>query len=287
VRIAQYEHDEGHPRSAMAAREGFLTALSINAPAAVDDLASAALPSYERLHNHLTTPRTAREFRRALRNNFEVSEHVVTHVDLRKWEIVGIASSSHYPELLELRMAVERWARMNGLGEPWLCDAALQTLSLWNASPAAQEARAWEQHSFVRGAQIEPHETSFTFGTSPSPTDTRRGYNPFDEDRTSARQRLETEFRSELTAYLDRMDELAVTGGGKRVAKSKSARKHYTWLVQYQVLGWNLRRIAEESGDPDPEYSGRTTVATAVRETARAVGITPRRPEVGGRPRKS
>lgn len=94
------------------------------------------------------------------------------------------------------------------------------------------------------------------------------------ETRQQAAARIRAEFEKELNVYLDAIEDQAKAAGMERTpqkrARKGDATQHYEWLARSEVQGWSHAQIAKyyrvEKG----------TVETAVRATAKHVGLTRR-----------
>jgi len=95
---------------------------------------------------------------------------------------------------------------------------------------------------FVRYTQLWPN---LTFASN--------GWNPFEEARSDAAERLTNEFKAHLETYLNEMEEVCrknnispVPGGFRR--KQQKERLHFEWLIRFHVQGMPKNAIARKYG---------------------------------------
>jgi len=171
------------------------------------------------------------------------------------------------PEAVRAASGISVWGNRWNLGAAWVLDQAVQTLAIWLQTFGLRERHDWGP--FYNGFMIyEP------------PSVAVRGWNPYEETESEARNRMMKEFKLRLTQHLDSTREDLAVQAFER-APRKSAAEHFEWLVRYQVLGDSYRAIADDVGR-DVQ-----TVREAIDSTCRLIGIPLRPPEKGGRPKGS
>jgi len=181
---------------------------------------------------------------------------------------------SHYGEP-DSHAALEAWAARFNLNENWLLEQALSTLNIWRQCPFMRE-EPLEWGVYPGGSYWSPvpkGDIRLVFGC--------RGWDPVEESRATARERIEGVFQEYLAAYLGQMERLAEEREFKR-SKEKRARSgadpllHFKWLVRYQVQEWDYDEITQELTDNDPEGEasiGVDAVRKAIVNTARLMEL--------------
>lgn len=223
------------------------------------------------------------------------------HVSL--WRIVGAAELLEglalYPDLLQLRGALEAWGERHHLREPWELEAALLQLDLW---------REYPQHAYPRtpwptepeqpkgpdslrwlallaggvGSPLLEHERRFTFEHE-GPDPTRRSRRADETD-------IRAVFEHQLRKHLDHVEELvAVAAGFDRAKEYRSLMAHLEWLVRYHVLEeeWpDVSATAKRDFADGRRVSvtSQQAVESAVKKTAKLLGLALREGRGPGRP---
>jgi hypothetical protein len=101
------------------------------------------------------------------------------------------------------------------------------------------------------------------------------GWNPFEEQRSDAVERLTGEFKEYLQKYLDKMEDACrrrnippVPADFRR--KPQVDRHRFEWLIRFHVQGWSKSKIAQTYG------VDRKAVQVSIAKEARWVGLIPR-----------
>lgn len=145
------------------------------------------------------------------------------------------------------------------------------------SSSAIIDAATWERSP----------ETTPRFSTLPqlasvdSDGKPRDVWDPYSESRSNNKQVLMAAFESALNTMLDQIAK-PWTNSDHRPTIVKRHPEHFDWVVHYQVLGKSYGAI-QRTLAPSTSRQG---IAKAVKETAALIGLTLRRPNRAGAPKK-
>ena len=202
---------------------------------------------------------------------------------------------------------IRRWGVRWNLRNPWLHDAALGAIQADGRGERGFEPSAFSSGMWPRanlptppgdlGAPLRPiiqriQEADRTWsGVSPgealmmlvqdNPPDTAsefQSWNPFSwESRAEAKSRIMRGVGAIVDQHLDSMEAWAEGIGAKPVpAKRNRGKRHYEWLVQFQVPSSRTRQPKTLKEIAEADAVALDTVQTAIRRTAEEIGLTRR-----------
>jgi hypothetical protein len=159
--------------------------------------------------------------------------------------------------------AMQAWASRYNLLDEWMVDDALETVRRWAMYPPSRlqwGADGWPV--------IEPDFPSLTLTWEAG----SMTWAAFERYAHEALRRYRTEVNAVAAGYgLPRSPEMNAP------RRTNDPGLHFEWLVRYQVQGWTHEAIAKHyrrSWDPVKRTS--PSVASALRKTAKLIGLTPR-----------
>jgi hypothetical protein len=165
------------------------------------------------------------------------------------------------------------WAQKYHLDQDWVMDAAITTMSAWEAAPDHADELSWVQPGTGIYTPIPDEEMEFRF-TVPQAWDVLHG------TRGAAAKRITAAFKARLNEWLDSTEALAKERGLPKVARKQKEGQHLRWLAQYQVLGKSYPQIARAELLPNHSTDGRKAAAQGVASAAELIDL-PLRPPTG------
>jgi len=216
--------------------------------------------------------------------------------ELVTW-LFGPARQDHSFEVWPFEKRLTAWQKKFRLSEDWVKDSIVRTLHAWLLGLDAPGTGRWVvQRPHDLSAPVSGSENAFTFTQT-------EVWQPTLETREEARERVINAFEHTLSQWFDHKEALLSQRGLKKVSVWPKRDQHLRWLVRYQCKG---ERWAEIARHPDRVTSAASSaqVATnevagakrkltakavedAVRKAANRIGLTLRKPDPVGRPRKN
>jgi hypothetical protein len=111
-------------------------------------------------------------------------------------------------------------------------------------------------------------------------------WEPQMELRLEAEKRIEGDLRRLLASQLDRIEDAAARAGLERAPRKDSGDVHFWWLARWQVGHESYARIAKDPGIDRSDGLTPEAVRHAIIAAASLIGLTRRKPDRGGAPRK-
>lgn len=196
---------------------------------------------------------------------------------------------SFLTEERERRIALLRdWARrweLHTSVDDWLLWTAAETVLWWCQCRAARESesvdylpddgREWWHGGHLEPIQLRDDEKRVAFPAF--------DWDPQLELKADAAKRIGTDLDRILHEQLDDIESHARGRDMVRPVTKATGSEHFRWLVRWQVRRESYREIADSTGDRNLTQNA---IQLAVRETALLVGLTRRRPNPPGAPRK-
>ena len=239
----------GHSQATFSARERLLELIEEMTGHVITELQREALPPFLTLMTGM---------------GWVVADAMASRGGRRPFEIVRLKAEGTQG-CDELLAALDGWQEKWQLRAPWIEAAVLQALTHWSRRSDTVAEGAWPGEFKQLGWLPQS-------GEPPS----LRGYNPFDETRSSYRE----EVRATLDAYLENVERDARERLGaenwkeKRSRGSRGTDQHLRWLVRFQVLGEKQQSIADNpTGDGTGRRREMNTLQDALRSTAELVGL--------------
>ncbi len=157
------------------------------------------------------------------------------------------------------------WATKFRICEDWVLKSALGTLRFWSLGASSL---IWIHPASLQSSALTDDERRFAFE--------HPGWYPELLTQEQAEANIRLVFDASLRLYFERIEALAKDRGlkrtpAKRSRSGQSARRHFEWLVRWQVQGWTQRSIADEADLEDTK-----TVAAGIKAAADAIGLTRR-----------
>jgi hypothetical protein len=267
------KHVEDRPRSI------FLIELASRAPEAWRFLHDQILPVYRAVYPQISAeksegPRTQRV------QNFvgwlfsDEAPAVITEQlpDVLYWKHID-RLEKQYPPLATVKDLLIGWSTRFRLTDPWLLDTALQTLYRMQSPPKPIMGHFWRLPVTI----VPPLDINRSWVL------TNNGWDPHLESWKEFYGRISAEFYERLSLYRTKLEAFLAQSDWTPKPEIRQ-RKHFAWLVMYQVKAWSPSKIAGELA-PSVEES---TIIKGVEKAARLAGITLREPMKGKgqRPRR-
>ncbi len=171
------------------------------------------------------------------------------------------AESKHFLKILR------QWGGKWNLDSDWALDLACAMLSTWQGKPS------WKGIIYrLPMGMIHRIPKQTPLELTP--------WNPWAETEKMFDQRLSHEIKAYKNHIKGLYKEIGWKEMPKRRARSGHISQHLEWLALYQVGKWSQVKIAEKAGVT------RENVSRAIKNTAKELGITLRKPGKAGRPRQ-
>ncbi len=277
-RIGPEYRDPRIDYSRWSAQKLFLERVSELVPETLDSLRQDVLPAFRR---------AAEATRPSPRPPTHVgpfgdpSVRRASPIPWRTWAQITIDVYAKQPEMSALRDRLSTWSSHWNLTDDWALDSAIRTLRSMEAKSRRRASVDIDGELVllppwvVAGARIVP----FTFE--------RRGWIPQKQQWIAYQAETREEFEHQLKKYRDDWASWLEASGPwrpglkrspeKRTRGGDDAFRHSDWLVRFQVQGWTHERIAKEYDRAYDDAVRKTnTVADAIRETAKLIGLTRR-----------
>jgi hypothetical protein len=246
-------------------RELFLATVSDLVPDVLGSLRAEVLPAYKSTVAE-TRPPPVRQYR-SVPPRVQIADWERWRWERGEWKFDEAAVPESVSRLRERAL---KWAKGWNLSDAWILDAVFRTLAVLVTHPSFEGFRP--PHFFDLAERAPP----FTFQHS--------GWQPHWKSRASFLGELREDFELAARKYMKAREEEATRRGFepapmKKAQLGANALQHFEWLVRFQVEGWTHERIKDEYG------RSRSSVTTAIRETANLIGLT-RRKQITRRPAK-
>ena len=178
---------------------------------------------------------------------------------------------SQHPTIHPLVHSLRTWSAHFHLDADWVRDAALCTLFDWERG--GWDPITWGYLSRVGRTLLTDKETLFEFS--------HRGWEVTFQSRADIASEIRGQFEDRLSAYLNRLEQVALERGFKPSPEWRSGRdkespmRHLEWLVRWQVQTWAKSQIAQTYNVTE------TAVRDGLKKTAAYVGLELRKAKPG------
>jgi hypothetical protein len=268
------DHAQNRPRAI------FLRELASRVPQVLQHLHDHVLPEYSRIYPQISAE-TSRGPRIQHVKNFvgwlfkdEAPVVVQENLpDILYWRNID-RLEPQYPALSGLKDLLLRWSRDFRLTDEWLLDVALQTLYLLQKTPMRPRLHFWRLSVFNLPPLSLDRMLRFK----------DRGWDPHLDTWKEFHDNISAAFDEHLKQYRTTVEAFLEKSGWKRVPEIRQ-RKHYTWLVLFQVKGWSPEHILDRFPSNDDRNTEESTITKGVQSAARLAGVTLRASMKGKGPR--
>jgi hypothetical protein len=180
----------------------------------------------------------------------------------------GVIEFWESPLWADFEQALHKWAKQWHLTDHWILEAAKHTAHTWDyveqLGDELEPGWLYGRYSYAR-----PENTQLLVEA--------RGWEPLNETRQEAKDRLHQEAERQITQHLDRVAAHALNLGYKPLPTHRSREpgvtepkipRHYRWLALYQVKRMTQEEIADASSVAS------RTVGLAIAKLAPEIGLT-------------
>ena len=180
----------------------------------------------------------------------------------------GAFSGWQSPIWEEFELALQAWARSWRLTDHWILEAAKHTAHTWDY---VEQLGDEPEPGWLYGRYSYAHPENAQLLVE------ARGWEPSDETRQKAEERLRREAKRQIKQHLDRVETHALNLGYKPLPPHRSREpgvtkpkipRHYRWLAEYQVKRMTQEKIADASSVAS------RTVGLAIAKLAPEIGLT-------------
>lgn len=174
-----------------------------------------------------------------------------------------------------LYSGLETWAKnwnLNGL--PNIYKTAYYILEQWNTYPYL--VGSYMSISYVTSTYSIPLPEMVTY--------TYRQWMPEWETEKEYIQEIITEFEKQLNENLEQI-KLLISESGMIPAPCKRNMLHFEWVVRFQVMNWNYKKIADTYSKGRENPLSEDTISKAIINVAELIHLNLRPHDKGGRPK--
>ena len=176
------------------------------------------------------------------------------------------------PAVEKLNQRLDEWADQDNILCPWITEAALSTIAIWERFPEAKTKRAWFWHPAGIWTPLDRSEQEFEFVDR---------WNPLEESPAQAKARIRPNMDRCFDRWVRAAEARAKERGYEAPPTLRREEEHLRWLVRYQVLRHPPETIFQDGCD----VKNVQAIHPSVKRMANRIDL-PLETRPRGRPRK-
>lgn len=193
----------------------------------------------------------------------------------REWQLV---ENSEEPDYVAIREAVEAWASRWNLQEPWVIKTGLHTLGMWQTGNK-------QTNFYPPGVHLKPDTSLLSREAFPHTLVEHfkdfMGWEPTAEEAPEFRRRFLSLCEELVNSHIATQKKSLKKRDDPETKKKRELARHMQWLIRYQIDDQKTyTKLAKRV------HREKQTVIDGIGKAAELVGLTLRKPNRGGRPKK-